>query len=296
MTRAKLGSHGVLEFQSSCTRVPGASTSWAPAALCDGSSDSGQAPLFMGSAPPMCHLTMFFMSAVSRDVVVFILLRCWGPSSSAICPGQQVPTKSSALNLCSSALVPTLLALGKGSGAQSSPEKEAGLCGAGLQLFRAITSCPSFISNVARVSPFEKRNQRQVRQGKEGQKSKQTWKVRKPNKPANLGWGLCGLQNFEGGFWLLVFSLFTHCLLPSDVLERISFVNPKLSQLCKEKQRSRLGCFVRAWAGAQQRKCPASCHGQVVPAGWGGDCDGLRPSGSFIFIPPPSLLVSGVPQ
>lgn len=39
----------------------------------------------------------------------------------------------------------------------------------------------------------------------------------------------------------MVFSLFTHCLLPSDVLGRISFVNPKLSQLCKEKQRSWLG-------------------------------------------------------
>lgn len=39
----------------------------------------------------------------------------------------------------------------------------------------------------------------------------------------------------------MVFSLFTHCLLPSDVLGRISSVNPKLSQLCKEKQRSWLG-------------------------------------------------------
>lgn len=149
-----------MEFQSSCTCVTGASTSWAPAVLCDGSSDSGQAQLFMGSAPPMCHLMMFFMSALIRDVVVFILLRCWGPSNSAICLGQQVSPESSALNLCSSILVPIFLALGKGSGAQSSPEKEAGLWGAGLQLFRAITSCPSFISNVARVSPFEKRNQR----------------------------------------------------------------------------------------------------------------------------------------
>lgn len=78
MARAKLGSHGVLEFQSSYTRVPGAPTSWAPAALCDGSSDSGQAPLFMGSAPPMCHLTMFFMSALSRDVVVFNLAEVLG--------------------------------------------------------------------------------------------------------------------------------------------------------------------------------------------------------------------------
>lgn len=100
--------------------------------------------------------------------VLGILLRCWGSSNSAICLGQQVSPESSALNLCSFILVPTLLALGKGSGAQSSPEKEAGLWGAGLQLFRAITSCPSFISNVARVSPFEKRNQRQVRQGTEG--------------------------------------------------------------------------------------------------------------------------------
>lgn len=152
----------------------------------------------MGSAPPMCHFTVFFTPALSRDIVVFMLLRCWGPSNSAICPGQLAGTAEelSPKSLLLGSGVPTPLALGKGSTILSQ-----WLLGAGLQLFSSVTSCPSSISNVARVSPFEKRNQRQVRQGKEGQKSKQTWKARKPNKPANFGGReLCGLQNFEGGF------------------------------------------------------------------------------------------------
>lgn len=80
--------------------------------------------------------------------------------------------------------------------------KRQGFEGAGLQLFRAITSCPSFISNVARVSPFEKKNQRQVQQGTEGAEVKADLEGQEAKQTCKFGvrGGLCGLQNFEGGF------------------------------------------------------------------------------------------------
>lgn len=84
----------------------------------------------------------------------------------------------------------------------------------------------------------------------------------------------------------MVFSLFIYCLLPSDVLGRISFVNPKLSQLCKEKQRSRLGVLSGLGQVLNGGRAPPPA---MVTWYWQGgeEIDRLRPAGSFICVFPP---------
>lgn len=84
----------------------------------------------------------------------------------------------------------------------------------------------------------------------------------------------------------------TDCLLPRDGLGRISFENPKLPQLCKEKQRGKSVVFCPGLGRCSAEEVPR--QGQVVLAGWGGDCDRLRPSGPFICFLPQSLPVSKV--
>lgn len=71
------------------------------------------------------------------------------------------------------------------------------------------------------------------------------------------------IRALKTAFVLLVSSLFICCLFSNDVLVKISFETPKLSQLCKGEQRTGLWCFVRTWTGVPLRKWPV-----LAPVGW----------------------------